>query len=65
MIIMTRIMWLLLTIEWFIYWQLLDALINPSCMQSRSHRRGGGHGEKKKEDEEEEEAEEEEEEEEK
>ena len=41
MIIMTRIMWLLLTIEWFIYWQLLDALINPSCMQSRSHRRGG------------------------
>ena len=26
-------MWLLLTIEWFIYWQLLNALINPSCNQ--------------------------------
>ena len=40
MIIMTRIMWLLLTIEWFIYWQLLDALINPSCNQEAIE--GGG-----------------------
>ena len=33
-------MWLLLTIEWFIYWQLLNALINPSCNQEAIE--GGG-----------------------
>ena len=31
---------LLLTIEWFIYWQLLNALINPSCNQEAIE--GGG-----------------------
>ena len=39
-IALSHIMWLLLTIEWFIYWQLLNALINPSCNQEAIE--GGG-----------------------
>ena len=34
-------MWLLLTIEWFIYWQLLNALINPSRNQEAIEGGGG------------------------